>query len=116
METEQRQYVRIPFREPVGFRMRGPKGFGGCLAYDLSENGIRINFDQFVPLHSNMDFQMQFGNNPELFNVKGRVVWVQKVPHSERYQVGLQFEDADVFVQSQQKIHEYIQFIRSHRN
>jgi len=104
----QREYTRIRFREPVEFRLRDPQSFGGCLAQDISEGGIRIMLNEFVPLNTEVAFQLKFGEKSQVVELKGHVVWIQQAPYSERYHVGLEFDQTTFFPKSKERIHKYV--------
>ena len=106
-----RRFRRVEFRDPVNYRFREKSNFGGCLAYDISEGGMRINFFDFVPLNTEMNFQVKLSAIPKLVDVKGHVVWLQQVPYSDRYQIGIQFSQSDVF--SREEIRSYV---KSHQS
>ena len=102
-----RQSLRIPYREAVQFLTPGQSEPEACLACDLSEGGIRLNSFKFIPLHEKMALTLQVDTgNP--IDVQGRVVWVQRVPHSEYYQVGLVF-DPPPANEALEELQEYIQ-------
>ena len=104
---EKRRFKRVPFKEPVQFRTPSQMEPGACLACDLSEVGIRLNSDKFIPLQERMALTLQVGaGNP--INVQGHVAWIQRVPHSDYYQMGLAF-DPDTDDRSLKVLQEYIQ-------
>ena len=112
---EKRRSERIRFQEPLDFQWKDNPLSGGCLACDLSERGIRINFNEFVPLNSEIELTMRLKDRPQVITLLGKVVWVRQVPFSDRYQLGLEFAEGDraSFSESSQEIHD---FIKSRRN
>ena len=104
---EKRRFRRIAYKEPVQFRVPGQAEPEGCLACDLSEVGIRLNSHKFIPLQERMAITLPV-NDEDAIDIQGQVVWVQRVPHSEYYQVGLAF-DPDTDDQSLKELQEYIQ-------
>ena len=104
--AEKRRFKRVQFRDPVKYHFRDISNFGGCLAYDISEGGMRINFFDFVPVNTEMNFQLKLSSIPKLIDVTGRVVWLQQVPYSDRYQIGLQFTEPDTL--SREEIRSYV--------
>lgn len=105
---DKRRFRRIPFREPVQFRSKDHAEPAGCVAYDLSERGIRLNSQNFIAVKEELalTLQMDFGTQ---IDVQGRVVWVQRVPHAEYYQVGLEFPPGSAEPQAFTELQEYIQ-------
>ena len=105
---DRRRHRRVEFREPVQYQLPSQNNYGGCLAADISAGGIRINFNDFVPLNAELVFQV-FLNAVKSIRCVGRVVWVQKFPFSDRYQVGVQFRDDDATQESKKAIHQFIE-------
>ncbi len=94
IKEDQRRFSRIEFRESVEYEVRDARHFGGCLSCDLSLGGMRINFEEFLPLHTlvNVRFRDQSGRWVDLV---GKVMWISKLPHTDRYQMGLKFVEED---------------------
>ena len=89
--TEKRAFLRIPFREPVQYQLKGMDRWQGCLSYDIAEGGIRINVDDFIPLHKEVKLQVKLKNT--VVDLTGYVSWMQQIPYGDRYQVGLKFAE-----------------------
>lgn len=89
--SERRKYPRIEFREPISFRFSGSPESGGCLAKDISEGGLRINFENFVRPYTPMAFEFRLTQGSQVFSMKGHVAWSHRVPSSDRYQLGIEF-------------------------
>ena len=106
---DKRRFRRVAFKGPVQFRTKSQGEPAACVAYDLSERGIRLNSSDFIPAREEMvlTLQMDFGVQIDL---PGRVIWVQRVPHAENYHIGLEFvQPAD-----NQVLHELQEYIESH--
>ena len=101
--SERRVFPRVSFSGPVEFQTRGPALPGGCLPRDISQGGIRVNLNTFVPLNAELDLQIHLGLE-KVAPCSGRVVWIRKVPFSERYQAGLKFLENDVWVNTKNEI------------
>ncbi len=104
---ERRRFPRLSFREPVQYELKDSHRFGGCLAGDLSEGGIRINFNDFIPLKTKMVVQV-FLAMGRMVECTGHVVWVQKFPFSDRYQAGLEFADSDSGSEAKKEISRFV--------
>jgi len=89
---EQRRYKRVVFREPYQLATRKGELLGASLTFDLSAGGIRLRTDEFLPVGSLVSIQFSCCNN-QLLTIQGKVAWVQKVPHADSYQAGLQFDE-----------------------
>lgn len=112
---EKRRYKRIAFREAVEFHVlpgapaHGAPlpSFGGCLSWDLSEGGLRFRAYSFIPL--NTDLSVEFSvENDRTVKLVGRVVWIQKLPHSEQYNLGLEFAKTPQNIHGQKVLHRYL--------
>ncbi len=105
-KVEKRRFRRVRFSEPVHYQLKETSRFGGCLSLDISEGGMKINFDDFIPLNTEIALQLKLTGIPRIIDLLGKVVWLQQVPFSERYHVGLRFEQSDHV--SHEEIREYI--------
>ncbi len=110
VREERRRFQRISFREAVQFSLEARHGFGGCLAQDISEGGLKIHFEDFVPINKDISFKLRLGTKPgaRIIDVMGKVVWIAMTPYSDRYQLGIQFSPTDSYVHAQQEIYEYV--------
>ena len=106
--SERRNCRRVQFREPVQYQYKDPSQFGGWLACDISESGIKVNINDFVPLDAEFTLQVPLANG-KIIDCLGRVVWVQKLPFSDCYHAGLKFEAVDSIAEVQNDLHQYIQ-------
>ena len=100
---EKRQFHRIHSAQPVRFQLKDPSQFGGCLSCDLSQGGIRVQFNDFVPLHTEMTLQIQLSDE-SIVECPCRVTWVEKNRFGDRYQAGLEFAEWESMQESQRKI------------
>ncbi|HQO57532.1 MAG TPA: PilZ domain-containing protein [Candidatus Omnitrophota bacterium] len=112
---EKRRYKRIAFREAVEFHVlpgTSAQGtplpsFGGSLSWDLSEGGLRFRAYSFIPL--NTDLSVEFSvEHDRTVKLVGRVVWIQKLPHSEQYNLGLEFAKTPQNIHGQKVLHRYL--------
>jgi c-di-GMP-binding flagellar brake protein YcgR len=113
---EKRLFRRVAYREPVEYRIneifKAEKNLGGSIAYDLSEAGVRLQVDDFIAPQTTMNVNLRL--KPErTFGLEARVIWAQRVPHSENYQLGLQFTDISANIQPQKELHRYLETRRS---
>lgn len=88
---EHRKYPRVPFKKGVKCRLFAEDVQNGELAQDLSEGGIRIRSNVFIPMGEAISLGIQLSETEEVVEIVGRVVWVRFVPYSEVYQVGVEF-------------------------
>ena len=104
---EKRRHRRTRFSEPVRFQFKEESNFGGCLACDIGEGGMKVNFNDFIPLNTEMILQMKLMNIPKVVDVSGQVAWLEKVPYSDRYHIGVRFTKIDPHMQ--EGIRKYVQ-------
>lgn len=104
---ERRQFKRVSFRAPIQYQqVESPLGIGS-VAFDLSEGGIRFYAEDFIPLNAQVLCELRL--NPEQsVGLTGIVAWIQKVPHSESYHVGLQFMPTSLSLESKSVLGEYL--------
>ncbi len=112
---KRRKFKRVAFREAVRYQIR--EGFipessqgnswGGCCGCDLSEGGARLHMNDFVPLNARVSVSFQMGSDC-INDLEGKVVWVQKVPCSESYQMGLEFDNSGSSAKLKSDIRQYI--------
>ncbi|MFA5087448.1 MAG: PilZ domain-containing protein [Candidatus Omnitrophota bacterium] len=112
MYEERRKYRRVEFKEPLQYQTQDGDSLEGSLACDIGEGGVRFNADDFIPLNSELAVQMEI-EPQNVVALRGRVAWVQLVPHSDRYQVGLEFDGSESCAESREKIHQYVASLRS---
>ena len=103
-----RQFRRINFREAVEFQIPGSSKWVGCLSHDLSEGGIRIRIPDFIPPKTEIMMNFALDRN-KVVSATGRVIWVQRVPHGESYQLGLEFLDKGSNYFGKKRIRHYIE-------
>ena len=88
---EKRQFSRFPFRQPVFINRGEWEAEEGSLSGDVSEGGIRLNVNELIPVGTILILEVLL-QNESTATLNGQVVWVSYLPHSERYQVGIQFD------------------------
>lgn len=104
---EKRRFARVTFREPVQFRTAKDPEFFGSLAYDISSEGLRFQTENFIPLNESLMLELKLSAQNSL-SLHGRVIWVQMVPHSDRYQIGVQFDDNSELFSAKQGIQQFV--------
>jgi len=103
---ERRKFPRVDFREPVSLQLADPSLSGGCLGRDLSEGGLRINFEYFVKPNTLMAVELRLSPEQGALTLEGRVAWARQVPSSDRYQLGIEFIEKNE--DTQQHIRKYV--------
>jgi len=90
---EQRQSLRVSLYSPLRFQIKSSRKFGSTVSRDISLGGIRFLTDNFVPVGTSMILEVNLGDTPNIVNAIADVVWTQKLPHTDRYQMGLRFSE-----------------------
>lgn len=88
---EKRQYPRLDFTEPVGYQEHDEYPESGCTANDISQSGVRIRVNEFMPLRKIISLKLHLNNPTRVVSVRGQVMWVREVPYSETFDVGIRF-------------------------
>ncbi|OGX08873.1 MAG: hypothetical protein A2Y03_10845 [Omnitrophica WOR_2 bacterium GWF2_38_59] len=103
---EKRSFQRVACRNVVKFKIKDSLESGGCLARDISDGGIKINLNEFVPLHSEVNLEVQLATQ-RIVDCVARIVWIEKMPFMDRYQAGLEFDNNRLEQDVKIKIHGY---------
>ena len=105
--TNRRQSKRMRFVELVGYQLKDAVHFGGCRAVDISETGIRLLLNDFIPLNGELFLRIQLATQVAVECI-GRIAWVAKFPFGENYQSGLELINNGTILQTRRSIHELI--------
>ena len=109
---DKRASKRVRFIDSVLFKEKDNPHFGGSVGFDISEGGLRMSFNDYVPIGTELSLQIQLSNG-NVVECVGRIVWVKKYPYSDHYQAGVQFESPENLFDSRSKIHQYIELFPS---
>lgn len=107
---ERRKFTRENIHAPVQYEHKAATYFGSTMTRDISEGGIRIVLDNFLPHNTELKFKINLKEMPMVINTLGSIVWSQHLPHSNRYQFGVEFDEIDE--NYRRNLHEYL---RGHR-
>jgi len=97
----------VIFREPYQLETDRGESLGASVAFDLSVGGIRLRTEDFLPVNSRVLIRFSCSDN-RVVNLNGRVAWIQKVPHSEIYQAGLEFGESEQDLFSQAILNDFV--------
>ena len=86
---EKRKFQRVNARFPIRYRIRRGGFIASALTRDLSLSGARLNADRFFPQGLNLNLELNI--LAKIINPVGKVVWSQAQPHSNEYQMGIEF-------------------------
>lgn len=88
---EKRQFPRFSFSQPVAYQDHEGYPEIGSLSADISQSGVRIRVNEFLPLRKILNFKLHLNNPTRVLSIKGQVMWVREVPQSESFDVGIRF-------------------------
>ncbi len=106
--SERRNFNRIRLAQPVQCRLKDWEEQRGALSCDISEGGMRLNSTSFLPLHTEVLLKIQLSHE-QVVECRSQVVWIQRIPFTERYQVGLEFIQDKNFIYTQKQIQKCLQ-------
>jgi len=104
---EKRLFRRFGHSESVQLQFKESSQFYGSLSSDLSEGGVRIRLNEFMPLNTELSLEVRLANE-NLVSCAGRVVWVEKARFGDSYYAGLEFSKNDSIIINQQKIEKFL--------
>lgn len=100
---ERRLAKRITFKEPVRYELKDPAHFGGTVAYDLSESGLRLRLTDFLPLNTEVILNIRLKSCLDV-ECRGKIVWVSQIPYSDQFQAGVEFAAPELIGEVKKKI------------
>lgn len=110
--SERRNFNRIRLAQPVQLSLKDWEEQKGALSCDLSEGGLRLNVNIFLPLHAEVLLKIQLSHE-QVIECRAQVAWIQRIPFTERYQVGLEFIQDKSFIYAQKQIQKCLQLVPS---
>jgi len=90
-QEEKRLSPRIKLQAPLCFQLRGSPRSCNALTDDLSSGGLSFTNDKFIAHSSTV--MLEFNLLSRALSVIGKVVWSSPLPHSDRYRLGVQFDE-----------------------
>src|SRR3989338_6398897 len=92
---EKRKFGRLASRMSVAYRKVGsaPQLPVGSLSYDVGGGGVRLLSHEFIPRTTKLVVELPLEYPMKTINALARVVWVEKKPYAERYDLVLEFLD-----------------------
>jgi Tfp pilus assembly protein PilZ len=107
-ERERRIFERGSVKAPVRIQFKDPQDFRGSLSADISEGGLQIQIQEFIPLKTELTISMELADN-SVVECVGKVVWVEQLPFSESYKIGLKFVDNQSLYTSRSRINQFLE-------
>jgi len=88
-DTERRCAERVDVSFPVECSVLNDKNYFYTVSKDLSTSGLKIIAEKF--LAKNSELKINLNLIKKVIQLKGRVVWCNKIRVAERYSAGIQF-------------------------
>ena len=106
--NNKRNDQRAQLGEAVQFEnAERPEG-GGSLGFDISEGGLRMRFNEYVPVGTELSLRITLPGQT-VIDCVGLVKWINKEPLNESYTAGIRFQATENVIDSKKKIHHYIE-------
>jgi len=90
---DQRKYVRIPESSQLFYQVILSDKVVECITKDISAGGIKFIAQEFIPHGSHLRIKVNFHKTSFSFEALVRWVWAREIPHSEEYEIGVEFID-----------------------
>ena len=92
---ERRRSPRINARLPLQFKdiQRPMEIYTGSLTKDISEGGVRFISSDFLSIFTRLLLEVSVPSFSRPVKAISKVAWIQKIPRSNQYNVGVQFMD-----------------------
>ena len=103
--VEKRRAIRARSSMPAYYDSIEYGKHGNGLTNDLSETGVRVTLEEFIPKFSKVSLRITLKPD-KLIQLNGKVRWTERIAYSPRYQIGLEFES--VSPDARRSIAEYV--------
>ena len=93
---ERRREPRLILHFPVAYKTNNlfsNSQFQNKMSRDMSNFGIRVVSDNFVASNTYVSLRINIAS--KVVDTIARVVWSNRVPHSDTYHIGLEFRELD---------------------
>ncbi|MFC1807081.1 PilZ domain-containing protein [Candidatus Omnitrophota bacterium] len=92
---ERRRAPRINARIPLQFKdiQRPIETYTGSLTKDISEGGTQFISSEFLSIFTRLLLEVSVPSFSRPVKAISKVAWIQKIPRSNQYNVGVQFMD-----------------------
>lgn len=108
VHSNRRTHPRVHFSEAIQFEQINHHYFGGSVGLDISKGGLRIRFNDYVAVGTELSLQISLPDQ-EIIECTGTIKWEAKEPFNDAYQAGIEFAASENVIDSKEKIHHYIE-------
>lgn len=90
---ERRKYARLECSMPVQYKKVGDldSGISKALTRDISEGGVRLVVDEYIPTASKLTLIISFPFRDKKIKALGKIVWARRHSEMPIYDVGIEF-------------------------
>lgn len=103
---DKRKYKRANFKRSIKYSTPNLEIDCSHIGQDISSGGIRMNSNEFIAVGSTIVVQVKLDLRGKQYSLPGKVKWVRYLPHSDNYQLGVEFLDGSRFEKGQ--IEQYV--------
>ncbi|MFC1804757.1 PilZ domain-containing protein [Candidatus Omnitrophota bacterium] len=107
---EKRLSPRINLQAPLRFQVRGASRAKSVVSADVSEGGVGFVSDGFIAPETPLMLQVSVASR--VLNPVGKVAWSERIPHSDRYRLGVEFIEIEQV--EKRYLTDYIDLQRTH--
>jgi c-di-GMP-binding flagellar brake protein YcgR len=90
---EKRNFARINFRNPLHFQVLDTKEIGDTVTDNISLGGIGFISQEFLTPENTILLECNLFSR--FFKTTGRIAWSSPMLHSDRYRVGVEFQELE---------------------
>jgi len=90
---EHRRYVRIDEKAPITYTVIPYAKAKQYITSNISQGGMRFFVHDFIQKGSYLKIRPTFSRADVTIEALAELVWISKVPHSDRHEVGVKFVD-----------------------
>jgi len=93
IKLEKRRFPRITFKSPLRCQIRGDKEVNNVVSSDIGLGGLSCINDRFITPNTFINLELKILNR--IINPIGKVIRSNPMPHSDKYQMGIEFLEID---------------------
>ena len=92
---ERRRHPRVNAHLPLQYKdvQRPIETYSGTLSRDISEGGVRFISNEFLSIFTRLLLEVSVPSLSRPLKAISKVAWIQKIPRSNQYNVGVRFMD-----------------------
>ena len=88
---ERRKFVRISEQADISYKILPEPKTEMFITRDISQGGIRFFVKEHIPQKSRLEIRLTLKQIPFSFKAVAEVKWIRKDPHSDSYEIGVEF-------------------------